>query len=147
MRLIADWLPHHHFTRGKGKRDAVVSLALTTPSPASSTPLRSPVSLYFIPVIPVKNRALSEHEVCVLEFDETRRPSNDEPLFTTNNKTLTNTSSPPPPLRSNMSSANRGVGPSSRSNKRARDDDDLPSSAAHPPSSRECDKNMRHNNG
>ncbi|KAI4612102.1 MCM DNA helicase complex subunit [Alternaria ethzedia] len=34
-----------------------------------------------------------------------------------------------------MSSANRGVGPSSRSNKRARDDDDLPSSAAHPPSS------------
>lgn len=65
MRLIADWLPHHHFTRGKGKRDAVVSLVLTTPSPAPSTPLRSPISLYFIPVIPVKNRALSEHEVCV----------------------------------------------------------------------------------
>lgn len=38
-----------------------------------------------------------------------------------------------------MSSANRGVGPSSRGNKRTRDDEDLPSSAVHPPSSRECD--------
>ncbi|KAF2007899.1 minichromosome maintenance protein MCM [Amniculicola lignicola CBS 123094] len=39
------------------------------------------------------------------------------------------------PLRSNMASANRGSGPSGRGNKRSRDDDDLPSSAAHPPSS------------
>ncbi|KAF2687766.1 minichromosome maintenance protein MCM [Lentithecium fluviatile CBS 122367] len=39
------------------------------------------------------------------------------------------------PLRPSMSSANRGPAPDSRHNKRARDDDDLPSSAAHPPSS------------
>ncbi|KAK1917814.1 hypothetical protein P3342_000530 [Pyrenophora teres f. teres] len=39
------------------------------------------------------------------------------------------------PLRSNMSSANRGAGPSNRNNKRARDDEDLSSPAARPPSS------------
>jgi hypothetical protein len=83
------------------------------------------------------------YEVRAFFFSD-RNGSDDQapaPLYRQFNILTTSSS----PLRSNMSSANRGAGPSRGGNKRTRDDADLPSSAAHPPSSRMFDAAKENN--
>jgi hypothetical protein len=138
MRAAADWLPKPLYAwKRKARRGRVARTSCPfspTLDPAPTLLHSTTLTLYARIVHWVSMRYVVTKHDTLVDRATTLCPSSQD----TNNTTSS-------PLRSNMSSANRGAGPSNRGNKRARDDEDVPSSAAHPPSSRRCNDHKRNN--
>ena len=143
MRQGGDWLPETTLRVGATMLDnALISCTHSPPLFHTTTQRPCHPSVYLLSLHTAKNLHIDHHEVCRVCLADGRGNNDQAPApapLCWPFDLLTRRSSP---LRSNMSSANRGAGPSSRRNKRARDDGDLPSSAAHPPSSREYNAKM-----